>query len=85
MNLYPEFQERTASLSILLQVVNRYPVTSGEVRMSHHLYRSRVANKHERLNHAAKTVQRYKDGGLNAARRTINWFISADRHNNLLN
>ena len=46
---------------------------------------SPIAGKKERLNHAAKTIQKYKDGGLNAAKRTINWFISADHHKTILN
>jgi len=35
-------------------------------------------SREERLNRAAKTIQRYKDGGLNAAKRTIQRFIAAD-------
>jgi len=46
---------------------------------------SAIPSKTERLNHAAKTVQKYKDGGMNAAQRTVNWFISADHHKTVLN
>ena len=38
--------------------------------MSHqfHYVYSRVPNKTERLNHAARTIQKYKDGGLSDAK-----------------
>lgn len=53
--------------------------------MPHHLYYQSIPTKLERLNHAAKTIQRYKDGGMNAAKRTIQWFISADSQKTIFN
>jgi len=50
-----------------------------------HLYYHRIPTRTERLNHAAKTIQRYKDGGMKAAKRTIKWFISADQDKSILN
>ena len=50
-----------------------------------HLYYERIPTRTERLNHAAKTIQRYKDGGMNAAKRTISRFISSDSHKSVLN
>jgi len=50
-----------------------------------HLYYHRIPTRTERLNHAAKTIQRYKDGGMKAAKRTIKWFISADHDKSILN
>ena len=50
-----------------------------------HLYYQPVLTKTERLNHAAKTIQRYKDGGKNAAERTIQWFIADDSRKTIIN
>jgi hypothetical protein len=55
--------------------------------MTAHLHNNTfsISTKKDRLNHAANTIQRYKDGGMNAAKRTVNWFISSDHHKSILN
>jgi len=50
-----------------------------------HLYFERIPTRTERLNHAAKTIQRFKDGGMKAAKRTIKRFISADQSKTIMN